>query len=128
MIAMDINKTAFWYCLYTGSQMLTDSDGYKTGEKKLVYSEPVKMEANISAAKGNSEAEMFGTNLEYSRVIVTCDMDCPIDENSVLFVDKAPSFDDAGSPQFDYVVKRVARSLNVVSIAIDKVRDAWALQ
>ena len=59
---------------------------------------------------------------------MTCDMDCPIDENSVLFVDKAPSFDDAGSPQFDYVVKRVARSLNVISIAIDKVRDAWTLQ
>lgn len=122
MIAMDINKTAFWYCLYTGSQMLTDSDGYKTGEKKLAYSEPVKMEANISAAKGNSEAEMFGTNLEYSRVIVTCDMDCPIDENTVLFVDKAPAFDAAMNPVFDYVVKRVARSLNVISIAIAKVR------
>ena len=123
MIAMDINKTAFWYCLYTGvAQMLTDSDGYKTGEKGLVYVEPVKMEANISAAKGYSEAEVFGTDLQYDRVIVTCDMDCPIDENSVLFVDKAPAFDAAMNPVFDYVVKRVARSLNVISIAIAKVR------
>ena len=123
MIAMDINKTAFWYCLYTGvAQMLTVSDGYKTGEKGLVYAEPVKMEANISAAKGYSEAEVFGTDLQYDRVIVTCDMDCPIDENSVLFVDKTPAFDAAMNPVFDYVVKRVARSLNVISIAIAKVR------
>lgn len=123
MIAMDINKTAFWYCLYTGvAQMLTDSDGYKTGEKGLVYSEPVKMEANISAAKGYSEAEVFGTDLQYDRVIVTCDMDCPIDEQTVLFVDKTPAFDAAMNPVFDYVVKRVARSLNVISIAIAKVR------
>ena len=68
-------------------------------------------------------------------------MDCPIDENSVLFIDKPVEYTDAetneivspdtvlGSiktkqyliPKYDYTVRRVAKSLNVVSIAIQKV-------
>ena len=54
-------------------------------------------------------------------VIVTDDIDCPMDENSVLFVDKKPEFDSDGNPIFDYIVKKVARSLNFASYAISKV-------
>lgn len=120
MIGLDINKKPFWYCLYNGSEMIEEG-GYKTGERRLLYGEPKQMSANISAAKGTSEAEVFGTELNYDRVIVTCDMDCPIDEQTVLFVEKEPAYDAAGNPLFDYVVKRVAKSLNVVNIAISRV-------
>jgi len=120
MIAMDINKRPLWYALYDGTEMVTDSNGYMTGEKRVCYKAPVKMDANISAAKGYSEAEVFGTDLQYDRVIVTCDMDCPIDETTVLCIDKEPTYSD-GNLLFDYVVKRVAKSLNVISIAVSKV-------
>ena len=43
-------------------------------------------------------------------------MDIPIDENSILWVDQLDTTED-----HDYIVKRVAKSLNVVSIAIAKV-------
>lgn len=121
MLAMDINKRPFYYCLYLGSQDIVDGGGYKTGEKKLLYDEEVLMEANVSEAKGRSEAEQFGTDLKYDKVILTCDMDCPIDEHTVLFVDKAPEYDSDGSPRFDYVVSRVAKSLNAITYAIRKV-------
>ena len=47
-------------------------------------------------------------------------MDCPIAEDTVLFVDKNPEYKD-GKPLYDYIVKRVAKSLNSISIAISKV-------
>jgi len=54
-------------------------------------------------------------------VIVTDDLTCPIDENSVLFVDKLPEYSEDGTPLYDYVVKRVAKSLNAIAYAIQKV-------
>ena len=77
--------------------------------------------ANISPATGVSQVEQFGKELKYDKVIVLDDITCPIDENSVLFVDKQPEKDDDGNLLFDYIVKKVARSLNSVSIAISKV-------
>jgi hypothetical protein len=77
-------------------------------------------------------------------VIFTRDTDCPIDENTVLFVEKAPEYTEIQTheiiegnalfaddevvtvtyrqPKFDYIVKRVAKSLNGVLIAISKVK------
>ena len=54
--------------------------------------------------------------------MVTDDMSCPIDENSVLFVDRVPVQED-GEPlnTYDYVVKRVAKSLTHISYAISRV-------
>ena len=54
-------------------------------------------------------------------MIVTDDLSCPIDENTVLFIDKEPEYDDNGNPLYDYIVKRVAKSLNSISYAVSKV-------
>ncbi len=94
---------------------------YETGETRVIYSAPVELYANVSPATGNTSVEQFGNSLQYDKVIVLDEMDCPIDEHSVLFVDKPPQFDDNGNPLFDYIVKRVAPSLNSISIAIAKV-------
>ena len=64
---------------------------------------------------------MFGNLESYDKVIITDDMDCPIDENTVLFIDKDPEFKD-GKPTFDYTVRRVAKSLNTISYAVSKVK------
>lgn len=121
MRCMERNKRTFYYCLYGGEKSVTDDDGYETGEKEIVYSEPVSCRANVSPATGNTSVEQFGNSLQYDKVIVLDDTDCPIDEHTVLFVDKTPAFDESGAPIFDYIVKKVARSLNSVSIAISKV-------
>lgn len=121
MKIMERNKTPFYYLLYEGKREITDSEGYETGEKTLVYSTPVLMRANVSPATGYAQTEQFGNFINYDKVIVTDDLNCPIDENSVLFLDKLPEYDADGRPLYDYTVRRVARSLNSVSIAVSKV-------
>lgn len=101
------------------------------------------MYANVSPATGQSNTEIFGNLENYDKVIVTDDLTCPIDENSVLFIDKEPEFtegvtidyqesetvlgDDVVTPVtvsvpvYDYAVRRVAKSLNSISIAVRKV-------
>lgn len=115
------NKTCLYYCLYQSKTPITDEDGYETGETQISYSPPTKIMANVSPATGNTSVEQFGNSLQYDKVIVLDDVSCPIDEHSVLFVDKQPAFDEYGLPLFDYIVKKVARSINSVSIAISRV-------
>lgn len=88
--------------------------------KNVKYAGPVKMEANISPAAGYAQIQQFGQFISYDKVIITDDMTCPIDENAVLFIDKKPEYKD-GRPLYDYVVKQIAKSLNLVSIAVSKV-------
>ncbi len=117
------NKRALYYCLYEGKEPLEDEDGNATGEYEITYSNPVKMIANVSPATGNTNLEQFGNSVDYDKVIVTADMNCPIDENTVLFIDNLPVVDDNGDYVFnyDYVVKKIAKSINSISIAVKKV-------
>ena len=128
MRCLERNKVPFYYCIRTGSEVQQDEYGNETGEVTPVYSEPVRLRANISWATGRADTEQFGVNLDYDRVIVMDMYTAPLDENkrslitetTVLFVDKEPEFKD-GYPLFDYVVKRVSPSKHYVSIAIKRV-------
>lgn len=117
---MERNKRSFSYLLYRGSEAVLDADGNEVGTKPA-YSAAVEMRANISPATGAAQVEQFGNLAGYDKVIVTDEMSCPIDETSVLFIDKAVEYGADGTPLYDYRVKRVARSLNTVSIAVSKV-------
>lgn len=121
MKTMEINKRKFFYCLYDGIERIEDEYGNDTGQKRVLYGEPIEMFANISAATGTTQVEQFGNFITYDKVIVTDIMDCPIDENTVLFVDKLPEYDTENNPLYDYTVKRIAKSINSISIAISKV-------
>lgn len=121
MKIMERNKQEFHYCLYINSESITDAEGNETGEHKVGYEAAVAMKANISAATGYAQVEQFGNFITYDKVIVTDELSCPIDEHTVLFVDKKPEYDKEGNPLFDYTVRRVAKSLNSVAIAISKV-------
>lgn len=112
------NRTPFYYALYETNLPLVDEDGNFTGENGTGYSDPVLYKkGNVSSATGVSNTLQFGNLEDYDKVIVTADMACPIDENSILWVDTT----DTDEPH-DYVVKRVSKSLNVISIAIKKVK------
>ena len=115
------NKTPFHYAVFLRADKIYDDQGNETGETRQVYGAPVEMRANISAAGGSAQVEQFGNLTGYDRVIVTDEMDCPIDENTILFIEKEPEFDEAGNPIYDYIVKRVAKSLNSISYAVGKV-------
>lgn len=110
------------YALYEGKAVILDDDNYESGEKGVAYSAPVSLECSVSPARGTTMLELFGTMESYDRVIITSDMECPIDEESILFVDVPALSDPAtGAYLYDYVVKRVAKSLNFIAYAISKV-------
>jgi len=115
------NLSTIHYCLYERSEPIIDDDGNETGEDRITYSEPVEFECSVSAATGYSATEMFGNLENYDKTLITDDMQCPIDEHSVLFVDKEPEYDTDGRPLYDYIVRRVAKSINNISFAIRKV-------
>ena len=136
MKCLERNKTGIYYCLFAGKTPIVDEYGNETGESIITYGDPVQMYANVSRATGQSNTEQFGNLENYDKVVVTEDLNCPIDENSVLFVDKEPEFTNVlthtvtaittndttvSVPVYDYTVRRVAKSLNSVSIAIKKV-------
>ena len=121
MKVMERNKRTFWCCLYDHKEPIIDEDGNETGEEQIVYKTARSLRANISAASGSSQVEQFGNLAGYDKVIVLDDTSCPIDENTVLFIDKDPAHDEDGKPLYDYMVRRVAKSLNSVSIAVTKV-------
>lgn len=117
------NLKSIWYCLYAGKQAVTDDDGYETGEYEVTYQTPVQIKCNVSPAMGQSQLGMFGNLESYDKVIVIDDMSCPIDENTVLFIDRVPTRKDGVYVfNYDYVVRRVAKSLNSIAIAVSKVK------
>lgn len=121
MKLMKRNLTPIHYCLYSERIPLLDDDGYETGEYKVGYGEAVQLLCSVSPATGYAQAEMFGNLESYDKVLITDDMTCPIDENTVLFIDKEPEFEN-GKPKYDYTVRRVAKSLNAISYAVSKVK------
>jgi len=113
-----INRTPFYYALYSGKTPEVDEDGFYTGEETAEYSEPILYtKAVISAARGTADIEQFGNLDNYDKAIVTADMECPIDENSILWIDETDT-----TKAHDYIVKRVAKSKNGISIAVAKVK------
>mgnify|MGYP006969258865 CR=1 FL=1 len=123
MRCMVRNKTKFYYATYIDKTEIVDEYGNATGEYNIVYSDPKECKANISAAQGEMQSRQFGESESYDKVIVLDDRNAPIDEHSILWVDTLPHLNEDGSTDtpHDYIVRRVARSLNGVSIAISKV-------
>ena len=122
MRCMVRNKTRFYYALYEGQTEIIDEYGNVTGQYSVTYGDPIKAFGNVSAAQGEMQTRQFGDSESYDKVIVLDDVNTPIDEYSILWVDTPPHM-VGGSTEtpHDYVVKKVARSLNNVSIAISKV-------
>lgn len=131
MKCMSRNKVRFFYSLYEGKLSIKDEYGNVTGEYEVVHGNPTQFFANISAAKGETTTRQFGDTESYDKVIVMDNDTPPIDEYSVLWIDTQPQLNEDGSlavnaegeiiTSHDYIVKKVAKSLNSVSIAISKV-------
>lgn len=123
MRCLSRNKKVFYYALFNGKNEVRDENGFLTGSYKLEYGKPVQSAANISAAQGETNMRQFGENVPYDKVIVMDVPDISIDEYSILWIDRLPVLKKDGTTDtpHDYVVKKVARSLNSVSLAVAKV-------
>ena len=123
MRTMVRNKTTIFYANYQGKTRLRDEYGNLTGEYKVSYDTPTEVKANVSAASGEATTSQFGNSVSYDKVIVLDDPKFPISETSVLWIDTLPVITADGTTEtpHDYIVKRVATSLNSISIAVSKV-------
>ncbi len=131
MVCLYRNLSPFYYAPTVGKAPVLDADGRKTGETEVLFGKPVKCRANISAARGAVQAEQFGENAVYDKVLTLADTATPIDEYTVLWIDRKPELDGDGTlarnpdgtakTPHDYIVTRKAVSLNSVSLAVQKV-------
>ena len=116
MRELEINKQTIHYALF--DKILADyidSQGHKTGEKFKKYQTPVEYRINVSPPSGNAEREVFGIECNYHKTMTTADMDCPIDEETILWIG-IPT-----SQPHNYVVVRKAVSLHDIVYAIREV-------
>lgn len=123
MRALKRNKTEFWYANPVSETQILDEYGNETTEVYTEYSEPQSVMANISPSRGNAELDMFGINTNYTKTIVTDNLDLPITADTILWIDTPPDDGgESGSVKHDYVVVQVAKSLNVLAIAVKEVK------
>lgn len=116
MRTLERNKQTIYYALYEGKKPLTDDYGNPTGEYEVLYSKPVPLKINVSAARGEYSTRQFGEMENYEKILVTDDTNLPISETSILWIDSLET-----TKPHDYIVKKVAKSLNSVSYAVSKV-------
>lgn len=116
MRLLNRNKKSFYYSVYH-STVTVDEDG-NPSEPQITFDDPVLAYGNISAANGQAQIDAFGNVDSYDRVIMTDDMSIPVNVNSIMWIDTAET---PTIGNHDYIVKRVAKSLNSVSIAVKKV-------
>lgn len=132
MRCMSRNKLPFFYALYVTKIPIKDEYGNWSGEYDVQHGNPIPFTANISAAKGETTTRQFGESESYDKVIVMDNNAPPIDEYTILWIDSVPQVDESGAlvvngdgdvlTPHDYIVKKIARSLNSVSVAISKVK------
>lgn len=116
MLCLRQNQQPLFYAVYLGKSEIIDEYGNLTGQYEVKYAPSQKAFMNISAARGTAETEQFGISTGYSKTLVTDNMKCEMDTDSILWLNGA----DPEGPH-NYVVVAVARSLNSVTYAVREV-------
>ena len=99
MRVLNRNKQDLYYSNPTGWDYATDQNGFKTGEKDITYSEPVKVRmsmaissgANNLGSQGMANVEPFGISTGYTHRAVTEDLACPMSEESKVWYGITPT-------------------------------------
>ena len=113
------NKTTIYYATFKSKKEIEDEYGNGTGQYTITYNDPVAWSANIRWDSGAVQLEGFGLNASGTRRIVTCDMNCPIGIDTVLWIGITPNAQGTVKP--NYVVAGVPeRSLNQIAILVQE--------
>lgn len=123
MRSMTRNRRIFYCASLEGVSMSQDADGNYV-EEQYTYSNPVKHEGVFSVASGEAVTQLFGANEIYDKIITLNLGEDYLAVGSVLWVDTMPVIDEVTGKTdtpYDYVVVRIANSLNFINIAIRKV-------
>lgn len=115
------NQKTIYYKLLIGKEDILDEDGNISGDYNPIYGDLKCIEISVSANKGTSETNAFGTDLDYDRTLSTSDVSCEIDEYTILWLDDANPTSTLTPDPYNYYVVKKAVSLNQIVYAIKKV-------
>lgn len=113
------NTKKLWYSNYGKGNPILDENGDETGDYDSGYSSPVCFFATLSASKGSAYADVFGTNLDYTRSFSTIKK-LPITEESLIWISE-PILNADGTvdkESADYTVAGIADGLNELVVAL----------
>lgn len=122
------NKQILWYSNYIGKRPVikVDDNGkeVETGDYSLEFSEPIRFKCVISAEKGETTTRQFGDSETYDKVLSFTGKS-PMRETSRIWIDnlengKIPT-NLGENIAHDYLVSRVAESLNSTQVLLTKV-------
>ena len=118
MRTLNRNKRQIYYALRNGEVANIDEYGNETGETTPVYDPAVELKCNVSAATGADAVQAFGSFTNYSRTMCVSDLNCPIDENAIVW------FGVPLTEPHNYIVVRKADSKNGIMYALLEVTVA----
>ena len=123
MNTLSRNRKTIYYALLKSKTERKDDYGNLTGQYDLEYFAPVEYSANIRWDSGAVEFEGFGLNSNGTRRLVTCDLNCPIDIDTVILIDKTRDTNGyKGSVKPNDVLSGVPeRSLNQIAYLLQEV-------
>ena len=109
------NMRELYYAPVLRTEPILDEYGNDTLEVRVVYDSPSLLRCNVSANVGQTAAEVFGSQTEYSRTVSITGTSCPLTEGARIWFGVSPS----GS--HNYVVVKVADGKNGFLIALREV-------
>ena len=115
MRTLELNKRKIYYALFVEETADVDEWGNETGETTPVYSSPIELKANVSAAGGSDEVNVFGSFADYSRTLTVAGQ-CEMDENSIVWFGADPA-----TEPHNYIVVAKADSKNNIVYALKQV-------
>ena len=142
MRCLDRDKQWVLISFFVEKRACRDEQGRLTGRHEIVRSDPIPCLLSVSASKGTAESSPFGIDLDYDKTIIIEDVDIPVSESCVFWIDNVdqklfdegfaglstdegvdpgfsfPSFTDMA---YDYTVKRIARCPNSIAVAVKHV-------
>lgn len=102
---------------YLGLQDKTNENNDIVGQIPK-YSDVVVERMGLSASRGTAESAIFGNLLDYDRTLTTKNLNCPMAENSIVWLDGADP--EKGEPH-NYIVLRKAITNNYIVYAVKRV-------
>lgn len=121
MVSMEINKTTIWYSNVIKGETVPvmDKHGLMTGERVPKYTKPKPIRVALSesiglnnlTAQGVAELRAYGITTNYTHRMITEDMDCPINEESIVWHERDPGDDPYATP-YNFRIVRVSKTLN----------------
>lgn len=87
MKCLNRNKRTFYYSNLSENAEILDNSGNRTGEFKLVYTDPISCTGNISEGDIRNYIEIFGTGLTGGKIIVIDTKDFNMNDQTRFWID-----------------------------------------